>query len=300
VTRVEIPADETVTYTADPIQDNLLTVHRTYDLVSSLKQDGVSTDKTHGEGTYVFDLATGRIKSLAWQLTDELIAKNIAVRLPITVTAKLLTNDEVTAIKNEIDAQAAKNPQSAPTPHAGFGRNAGDGSLQARSIPDGMQATAILGTTTGGGPFSIISPERLPVIGFRIRTDEFMNRRCFRVLEPLFKKQDADSPAVSNTATQDGSIILLARDGYAVGSVTVNAGEFLNALCVTFMKKTDTGLDPKTSYVSPWYGEKVGDSQTKLAGDGKLIYGICGRKGLNVDTLGLLTAAPAADEGEKK
>jgi hypothetical protein len=64
------------------------------------------------------------------------------------------------------------------------------------------------------------------------------------------------------------------------------------------MKITDKGgLDPATSYVSVWYGKKVGTSQTKLGGDGKIVCGIFGRKGLNVDALGLVMSGGGGDAG---
>jgi hypothetical protein len=154
-----------------------------------------------------------------------------------------------------------------------------------------MVASEVLGATTGGGPFAKVSADQKPLIGFRIQTADWFNRRCFRVFDPLFEKPEEAAP--------DGGTIVMARDGYAVGAITVNAAEFFNAVCITFMKKTDTGLDPKSFYVSPWYGQKIGLTQKKLTGNGQFIYGICGRKGLNVDAIGVVTAAPPADDGNK-
>jgi hypothetical protein len=163
------------------------------------------------------------------------------------------------------------------------------------NLPPEMVKTDILGTTQGGGPFAVASSDHKPVIGFRIRLGNFMDRICFSALDPLYSKPTAPR--------ENGMILLMARDGYAVGSVTVNAGEFLNAMCVRFMKINGAGLDPKNSYVTQWFGRKVGTSQTKLDGKGAFVYGICGRKGLNVDALGLIIAAPdtaaPADDSNK-
>ena len=75
-----------------------------------------------------------------------------------------------------------------------------------------------------------------------------------RVFEPVF---DAKPEPVADQT------LVMAREGYAVGSLTVNA------MCINFMKKTDKGLDPKDKYVSPWYGRKKGESQKVLTGNGR-------------------------------
>ena len=152
------------------------------------------------------------------------------------------------------------------------------------SLPPNTICTEIQGTHTGGGPMLTTGDGKLPVLGFRVKVDEFMHRVCLRTFEPLYERPKV--PA------EKGETFLIAKEGYAVGALTINSGEFVNAVCVTFMKLTDTGVDPAANYSPPWVGKRIpGMTTKKIGGDGQRVVGIVGRKGLNVDTLGLVIAA---------
>jgi hypothetical protein len=49
-----------------------------------------------------------------------------------------------------------------------------------------------------------------------------------------------------------------------------------------------TNSSSKDTYLSDWFGTPIDDQPTQLAGHGERVIGICGRKGLNVDALGLV------------
>ena len=279
----DVEATEKITYAAQPPVGNQMTVTRQYDLATP-QDAGDRYEHIHGDGQYVFDVRHGRVASLEWKLSADV--KNGTV--PVTVDARLITPKELAMLKDAADAEIAAQKKAKDAELAKIkaqGRLTDDEAIaDYTNLPDGMIRTQMLGAGNGGGTFVIASADRKPVIGFRIKIGEWFGHSCFNVLEPLYAKPTA--------GPEDRVTLLLARDGYAVGGMTVNAGESAYAACVTFMKMSPTGLDSSTAYTSPWYGKRSGASNTKLDAKGGFVYGICGRRGLNVDAIGLIKAAP--------
>jgi hypothetical protein len=77
-----------------------------------------------------------------------------------------------------------------------------------------------------------------------------------------------------------------ARDGYAVGALTVRGGGGLDAVTVTFMKIVGTGLDPTQTYTSEHIGGS-GGGETIIDGGGIPIVGITGKIDSNEHAAGL-------------
>jgi hypothetical protein len=108
VTRVETPVKETITYTADPPNGNQLLIHRHYDLESLEKVGDTPIDSRVGDGIYAFDTAAGRIVSLAFTMTETFARRNLTVKVPITVKARLIPPDELASIKSELAASVSQ------------------------------------------------------------------------------------------------------------------------------------------------------------------------------------------------
>ncbi len=146
------------------------------------------------------------------------------------------------------------------------------------NLPEGASKTAIIGLD-GGDPYIRVSPNREPVIGFSIRLGNWGHVTIGSAM-PLFSKPVGTRPARET--------ICLAKPGYVVGGVIVNSKDGADGLQIIFMKKTDQGLDPQTSYTSQWFGYTGEGTQTQLDGNGKLIIGTIGRQGLNMNKIGLV------------
>jgi hypothetical protein len=164
------------------------------------------------------------------------------------------------------------------------------GRAENQKLPDGMMQSDEVGTTRGR-EFLTVHPERKPVIGFRFKSGEWMGNKCFNSIEPLFEKPTG--------APAQGETVVLAKEGFAVGALNVDAKDRLNAFSITFMKKTDTGLDAKNAYNSPLYGKTQLPQRKILSGKGSFVYGIYGRKNINVDSIGIITDEQP-DEPDKK
>jgi hypothetical protein len=135
----------------------------------------------------------------------------------------------------------------------------------------------------GGGPFRTASPDGQPVIGFRYSLGSWADQKAIRRLEPLFRPE---SPG-------EREEVLLARDGYAVGALHVDAGQFVRAIRVVFMRITPNGrLDPDDAYTSDWLGSPSGDDPKALGDTGEKVIGIRGRQAAILDAVGLVLEKP--------
>jgi hypothetical protein len=74
--------------------------------------------------------------------------------------------------------------------------------------------------------------------------------------------------------------------------MTVKGGNRIDGLSVTFMRtfmriKANGTLDPRDSYASAWFGG-TGGKEVTLGGTGKPVIGLTGRRGLDLDALGVV------------
>jgi hypothetical protein len=113
-----------------------------------------------------------------------------------------------------------------------------------------------------------------------------------RSLEPL-----STAPANTNQQTAGHSVtgFCMARDGYAVGGLNVEADNTaVRAVQVIFMRYQNGALVPSDQYTSDWIGTSSGSGSTQLAGDGRPVVGVTGRRSFYLLGLGLMTVDPAA------
>jgi hypothetical protein len=125
----------------------------------------------------------------------------------------------------------------------------------------------------GGATFS--SDGTGPLLGIHWTPGEWDGEQCLGQVEGLYDRQSGEN-------------VVAAKDGYAVGAVKVEAGHFVDALQVVFMRIGDDGrLDPSDSYTSDWIGFHSDKPSVTLGGTGAIVLGFCGRGTAVVDALGL-------------
>jgi hypothetical protein len=145
--------------------------------------------------------------------------------------------------------------------------------------------TQMLGATTGGGPYQVLGSTNEPVIGFRVTTADWGGKSIVRNLQPVY-------PSDNSVVTRS---MVVARPGYAVGGVIVDGDDHVTAMRVVFMRIQPHSLSVKDAYESDWIGQPTGDPTNLLGGRGQFVIGIYGRKGMNVDALGLILMAETLD-----
>ena len=164
-------------------------------------------------------------------------------------------------------ANGAKAPKDPPSP------------VDAK-LPEGVERTELAGGP-GAFPFVSVRPHHEPVIGFGYKLGGNRDQKSVLLeLAPLTQEGDGRNKSV------------VAKKGYIVGGLVVDAKDDVNAFRVIFVRFKDGRSDPTDSYKSDWIGEPTG-VQTTLDGQGKTVVGICGIKTFSFVSLGLVLAPPA-------
>jgi hypothetical protein len=110
----------------------------------------------------------------------------------------------------------------------------------------------------------------------------------------LFRTKDGSSKKEIKTKVVR-TVSVKARQGYAVGAVTLRTSLSIHGMSVKFMAIKGTMLDPRQSYDSEWIGDSTTGGNT-ITGKGAPVVGIHGNKGKDaVVALGLITMQPPSD-----
>ncbi|QGQ26152.1 hypothetical protein F1728_27255 [Gimesia benthica] len=150
-----------------------------------------------------------------------------------------------------------------------------------RSTPATTKGTAskLIGNAEGGGPFQSVIPEGKTLLGFECSLGSWAGEPAIRSLTPLSERKPA----------RKRNITVMAKEGYAVGGMKIDAPKYVSAVQVVFYRLTDDGqLDPNDSYTSDWLGTPSGKEVPVIEGAGKQVIGIHGRRGAVLDALGLV------------
>jgi hypothetical protein len=106
---VNRPAEQTVSYTLAATTDRAAVIEKKYRLVTDEKTGGRPRVEHVGQGQIMFDLRAGVPQSLAMEYTLTVRPENVDVRIPITVSARLLTKAEA----EELDQKKAERLKAA-------------------------------------------------------------------------------------------------------------------------------------------------------------------------------------------
>ena len=153
--------------------------------------------------------------------------------------------------------------------------------------PAGADVTEMLGGI-GGGPRFYSHPDRSPVIGFGWSLDEWGGETALGSLQPLYHEGEKPERDFRREPT-----IVWARPGYVLGSVSVDANQYVNAVKAKWVKTKGGQLDWTDTYESEWLGEPTGRPNRELGGQGKEVIGIAVKQGLVVDSVGLIVTREA-------
>jgi len=134
-----------------------------------------------------------------------------------------------------------------------------------------------------GGKFRFVDPDGR-LLGLDYSMGEWEKQKTVARLTPVYS---LDQPK-SHT---DRSV---ARNGYAVAGVEVNADKYVNGIRLLFRRvKPDGTLDAKDAYSGEWIGMPATGEATKLVNDGRRVLGIHFQQGAIVDRFALVVEAEA-------
>jgi S1-C subfamily serine protease len=149
--------------------------------------------------------------------------------------------------------------------------------------------------------FKDMAPEGGHLIGFEIGLGKFINWDVIRSVRPIYRAGDKETFGEQRGTKVTNPITIKAKEGYAVGAVTVKHGLGFDGMSVTFMKVVDGKLDPKDSYESAWIGTDEKKIPSKIDGEGTLVIGIVGKSNAKDMTgMGLLFKGQEAFDPKKK
>jgi hypothetical protein len=144
-----------------------------------------------------------------------------------------------------------------------------------------------------GGAFDPQFKDEAPagglLIGFEFGLGSFVNSDNIKAIRPIYRSAAGEEVKGTQIGTNLTRVVTVkAKEGYAVGGLTVNAGLWLDGMNITFMKVNGAELDPKDTYTSEFIGSKGGNPSV-LAGDGSPVVGVIGKSNREGSTgIGLL------------
>jgi len=98
-----------------------------------------------------------------------------------------------------------------------------------------------------------------------------------RAIRPIFVTSRGETQGLLHGNSRNDVVTIRAREGYAVGGLTLKLGNRIEGLSVTFMQIQGAGLNPRNAYASDWYGSHTNPISTRLGGSGSPIVGIVGK-----------------------
>lgn len=107
----------------------------------------------------------------------------------------------------------------------------------------------------------LFHPGKLPIRGVDLNVVKTKEGNAIASFAPIFGE-----------ATNDQSI--MARSGYALAGIEVNAGAWVKGVRLVFMEVTPIGFDTSKSYRTDWFGTRPSGVGEVLGSDGRPVYGI--------------------------
>lgn len=136
-----------------------------------------------------------------------------------------------------------------------------------------------------GRPFEEIPQKAVFLTGFRIWWDGKPNR-WFDAMQAIYNGPGGRIEGARYGVTRSTPHVLEAKDGYAVGAVTMRVGGKIDAMKLTFMKLDNGVLNPADSYSSEWIGgTNTGEKTYKMLG---VPIGIYGTHDVDCNSIGLI------------
>jgi hypothetical protein len=132
------------------------------------------------------------------------------------------------------------------------------------------------GSNSGAGFADMLEDGGL-LVGFEIGTIDVNGERYIRAMRPIYRSAHGEANGQWHGPRQGNNFTLKAKDGYAVGALTVRAATRINGLSITFMQIEGLGLNSRNSYTSEWVGGKGNSPESHLGGSGSPAVGLAGK-----------------------
>jgi len=188
--------------------------------------------------------------------------------------------DLASSLADALGFQAQEEPPIA----TGGDRGAGAPTVGAAPVH-----TETVGGKSKSAAFEDLAPPNGVLVGFTCLIGKFSERTVIKSAEPIFMVTGKTTNGQYHGTNTGKAVSAVAKPGYAVAGLIAWGDDRVDGLTVIFMRRTGNQLDPKDSYRSDPLGG-TGSKEHRIGGDGKLVIGIFGEAGKNLDSLGLVQA----------
>ncbi|HET6882020.1 MAG TPA: serine protease, partial [Pirellulales bacterium] len=261
-------ATETRSYELTKEDGNLVSIKKKYDVETVATSGSAPSVKLTGEGVLTFNRAQGFPEKLEYKVTLVRGANNATTTTPLSIEWRRLP-------QAELDELRAGSPASLQA--------ATDGKSEAGD------ETAFVGGPRGK-PQRIVNENSI-VYGFDCDFGYWNGTRAVSQLVPLY----------SRTETRRLPAGEMARDGYALGAVNVNPGDYVLGVQLVFMRMRDDGqLDSNDSYTGEWIGAPPKGKMQTASGNGSPVIGVHLRRGAVIDAFALVLKRKKPVEAQDK
>lgn len=145
-----------------------------------------------------------------------------------------------------------------------------------------------IGNKERSGKFEDKPMAAMVLIGADLTTGKDFAATVVKSIQPVYLSVDGIVRGNTLGQTHSNSTKVMAKPGYGIGAVTCRSGSRMDRIRFTFMRITAKGLDPRDSYESDWIGGEGGSRDIKSSAEGRIVFGIHGHAGDNLDAIGLL------------
>lgn len=136
--------------------------------------------------------------------------------------------------------------------------------------------------------FHDVAPKGGVLVGVRVSFTMKFGGRKISSVQPVYRSGEVLREGGVYGQVLSPLTTVVAKPGYAVGSLKTHTGLNVDGFGIIFMKIDENHLDLSDSYNSPWLGDREGGIPKDVESDGSLPVGLQGRAARDVNALGLI------------
>jgi hypothetical protein len=141
-----------------------------------------------------------------------------------------------------------------------------------------------------GQPFEVTPPEGAALIGLNITLGPYRQYDVVHSVQPVFATASETIVGEMYGKPVGPIVKIRPRPGYIVTGLGIKAEDRIEEIGVQYTRLKKSGLDPKNSYWTRFYGGPTQIKIRALTSEGKPIVGLIGKSGNEIFTLGFVTA----------
>ncbi len=153
----------------------------------------------------------------------------------------------------------------------------------------GLRRTSLRGGR-GGGSFDDRRSVRATLVGLRVWSAKWSGHTIVTAVQPIFGGPEGIAEGAVHGQARGTRHTIASPKGYAIGGLYVRGGHRVDGLAAVFLPWSEKGLALEGAFVGPWVGGTSGGGAVLLGATGHRVVGLHGRKGADLDAVGLIEA----------